>query len=242
VRVEDGGGRAGEGTNEINRVKLLTPGRLFVKVCGLTRLEDAVVCGEAGVDAIGINFFPGSKRYHGIEEAREWLPEVPAGLLRIGLFVNASIGEIERVAGSGLLEGIQLHGDEPVVFTEAVQQIGLPVLRAVALREERDLERIAVDPAEAFILDAFAPGVYGGTGHRCDWPLAARAVREFPEKVLILAGGLTPENAGEAVRAVRPAGVDTASGVEVRPGVKDGGMIWGFAGAARAKPDYSDME
>lgn len=216
---------------------LLTGDGIYVKVCGVTRLEDAEMCAEAGVDAIGLNFFPGSKRYRALAEVAAWLPRVPAGLRRIALFVNAERGEIARVVGSGLFEGIQLHGDEPAEFTAEVQRLGLPVLRALALRSEADFVRIADDPADGFVLDAHAPGVYGGTGARSDWNLAAEAVRRFADRPMLLAGGLVPANVAAAVAAVSPWGVDTASGVESGPGRKDAAMVRAFVRAARGKLD-----
>jgi phosphoribosylanthranilate isomerase len=220
-----------------------TPGGLldregtYVKVCGVTRLEDAVMCAAAGVDAIGLNFFPASKRYRALEEVAGWLPQVPSGLRRIALFVNARLDEIARVVDSGHFEGVQLHGDEAVDFTARVQRLGFPVLRAVALQGEADFARIAEDPADGFVLDAHAPGVYGGTGECSDWDLAARAVRAFAGRPMLLAGGLGPANVAAAVQAVGPWGVDTASGVEVSPGQKDGEKVRAFVSGARRKPD-----
>lgn len=205
----------------------------FVKICGLTCAADAAVCAEAGADAIGINFFPGSKRFHPLDKARTWLGECAGGPARVALFVNASLTEIQAAVDSALFEAIQLHGDEPPDFCATVKALGLPLIRALALRTEDDLAVLTDHPADAFILDAFAPGDYGGTGQVSDWPLAAEAVRRFPDKTILLSGGLTPENVAAAISRVRPCGVDVASGVEFAPGCKDPVKVRAFLAAAK---------
>ncbi|HEX2751269.1 MAG TPA: phosphoribosylanthranilate isomerase [Verrucomicrobiales bacterium] len=211
--------------------------RRFVKVCGLTRYADAEVCAQAGVDAIGINFFPRSKRFHPLAQAREWLEAfsgngAPA---RIALFVNAGLDEIRAAVETGLFEAVQLHGDETPEFEASVKALGLPVVRGLALQTESDIARLAEHPADGFILDSPAPGVYGGTGHLCDWSLAAAAVSRYPNRPILLSGGLTPENVAAAVLEVSPFGVDVASGVESEPGVKDHAKIRAFAALAKGE-------
>lgn len=205
----------------------------YVKICGLTCREDAQVCADAGADAIGINLFPGSKRYHPLDRARAWLGEFAGGPARVALFVNAGLEDIGTAVDSGLFEAVQLHGDEAPEFCAAVKALGLPLIRALALRTTDDLAQLADHPADAFILDAWAPGVFGGTGQLSDWALAAEAVRRFPSRIILLSGGLTPENVNAAVSGVRPAGVDVASGVESAPGIKDHGKIRAFVAAAK---------
>lgn len=212
----------------------------FVKICGITRREDADVCAEAKADAIGINFYPQSKRFHPLVEARQWLgafsgPRFPA---RVALFVNAGLEEIRTVAETGLFEAIQLHGDESPEFCVRVKALGLPLIWALALRSAEDLERLAGHPADVLILDAYAPGDFGGTGQLSDWGLAAEAGRRFPEKSILLSGGLAPENVAVAIATVRPAGVDVASGVESPQGVKDPAKIRAFILAAKGKPEF----
>lgn len=191
------------------------------KVCGLTRLSDALVCAEAGINAIGINFWPKSKRFHPFSQAKTWLEQVPDSLTRVAVFVNAPAGEVREIIASGLIEVAQFHGDESEDYVRSFLEAGTPVIRALSARTEADLEKIARSPVQTILLDAYQPGVYGGTGMTCDWALAARAVCEFPEKDIILSGGLTPLNAAQAVREVHPAAIDLASGVESAPGVKD---------------------
>ena len=202
---------------------LLPPPR--IKVCGLTSLEDALVCVAAGIDAIGINFWPKSKRFHSFAHAGVWLAAVPELITRVAVFVNADEGEVLKIMRSGLLEVAQFHGDESDAYVQKFLDAGIPCIRALSVRTPEDLEKIPRCPAPAILLDAYQPGVYGGTGQTCDWELAARAVREFPEKRIILSGGLTPANAAQAHREVRPAALDLASGVETRPGIKDAALI-----------------
>lgn len=207
----------------------------FVKICGLKSAADAAVCAEAGASAIGINFYPKSRRFHPLSEARTWLGDFAGGPARVALFVNAGMDAIREVADSALFEAIQLHGDESPDFYAAVQSLGLPVIRGLALSTADDIAPLADHPADAFILDAHAPGEYGGTGRLSDWHLAAEAVRRFPEKTMLLSGGLCPENVARAISEVRPFGVDVASGVESLPGVKDYSRIRAFIAASRGK-------
>ncbi len=207
----------------------------FVKICGLTCAADADVCAEAGADAIGINFFPKSKRFHPLGKAREWLGSFAGGPARVALFVNASLTDIAAAVDSALFEAVQLHGDESPDFCAEVKSLGLPLIRAFALRTDDDFSLFAGHPADAFILDAYAPADYGGTGHLSDWPLAAEAVRRFPDKTLVLSGGLTLENVANAIRQVHPFGVDVASGVESAPGRKDQRRIRDFLAAAKGE-------
>ena len=206
----------------------------FVKICGIRNAADAAVCAEAGASAIGINFYPKSKRFQPLAEAQEWLADFAGGPARVALFVNAAFEEIRAAADTALFEAIQLHGDETPDFCAAVRRLGLPVIRGLALPDSESLSLLEDHPAEAFVLDAWAPGEFGGTGRLSDWPLAIEAIRRFPDKTILLSGGLTPENVARAVGDVRPFGVDVASGVESAPGVKDHQKIHAFVAAARS--------
>lgn len=209
-------------------------GQTQVKICGLTGLGDALVCAGAGVEAIGINFFPESKRFHPLEQAAVWLPEVPRSLTRVAVLVNAPAGELRAIARSGLLDVLQFHGDEtPEAVAAARAEFGLPVIKALPLRADTTVESLRAWPVDALLLDAYAPGVYGGTGHTIDWERAAEVIAALAPLPVILSGGLTPDNISEAVRRTIPAGVDVASGVEISPGRKDHGKIRDFAARAR---------
>ena len=215
-----------------------SPVHPFVKICGIRNAGDATICAEAGASAIGINFYPKSKRYQPLAEARTWLSDFTGGPARVALFVNASFDEIRAAADTALFEAIQLHGDESPDFCSAVRALGLPVIRGLALPDAGSLSLLEQQPADAFILDAWAPGEFGGTGRLSDWPLAAEAIHRFPEKTLLLSGGLTPDNVARAVREVRPFGVDVASGVESSPGIKDPQKIRDFIAAARSDSNH----
>lgn len=205
-----------------------------IKVCGLTLLEDALVCVAAGINAIGINFWPKSKRFHPFAQASAWLDAVPEQITRVAVFVNADESEVTKIMHSGLLEVAQFHGDESDSYVQKFLDAGIPCIRALSVRTPEDLEKIPLCPAPTILLDAYQPGVYGGTGRTCDWELAAQAVRAFPEKRIILSGGLTPANAAQAFHEVRPAALDLASGVEISPGVKDAALIRQLAKSVRS--------
>jgi phosphoribosylanthranilate isomerase len=185
-----------------------------VKICGVTRLEDALAAARLGADAVGFNFWPRSRRYVAPADAAAIVRRLPPGVATFGVFVDPSRAEVlEALAASGV--GVaQLHGDEPPALCAG---LGVPVVKAIRVRDRRDLAGLASYGARAFLLDSASAG-YGGSGATFDWAVAAEAARDVP---LLLAGGLTPENVAEAVRTVRPLGVDVASGVEASPGVKD---------------------
>ena len=210
-----------------------------IKICGVTRPEDALAAAAAGADAIGLNFYPHSARFVGDEQARRIAAAVPAGVARVGVFVNAAADEIQRAFDRTPLDLVQLHGDEPPEF---LCRLGdRPVVRvfrvgsgglAAALEYLDRCRQLGVVP-RMVLADAAAGRAYGGTGELADWS----ALRGYPaadwHPPLILAGGLPPDNVADAIRAVRPAGVATAGGVESAAGTKDAGLIRRFAEAAR---------
>jgi phosphoribosylanthranilate isomerase len=202
--------------------------RLLVKVCGVTTPGDGVLAAEAGADAVGLNFYPGSKRVVSVAQARRIAAALPPFVWKVGVFVNAPLAEVRRVAKAVGLDAVQLHGDEAPAFVEA---LGLTTVKAlhVGARPVAALAR-AYAGADVLLLDAAQAG-FGGGGVAFDWALAIGLARRRP---VLLAGGLHPGNVAEAVRAVRPFGVDVASGVEKRPGVKDRARLAAFVHAARA--------
>jgi phosphoribosylanthranilate isomerase len=203
-----------------------------VKICGITNLEDAMVAAEGGADLIGFVFVPASPRYIEPERAAEIVSSVKTNCKAprfVGVFVNESLAHIRTVAGIAQLDLVQLHGDEPMSM---VRMLSPQAYKALRPRDEAERlaqlseYRASVHGNEpAFIVDAFGAKTYGGTGQPADWNLAARMACEFP---ILLAGGLNPENVAEAIRAVRPWGVDVSSGVEWEPGVKDHEQIMRF--------------
>ena len=208
-----------------------------VKICGITQGNQARQIVEIGADAIGVNFWPNSKRYIDFDEARPWLEELIDTVTRIGVFVNADSDEITRVMESGAIDYAQLHGDESPEEVDALLQKGLPVYKALGIKDAEAIDVIASYPGDAILLDAYAPTEYGGTGESFDWNLGRLAVERFSgEKKIILAGGLTPENVESAIQQVAPFAIDTASGVESdTPGVKDLDKVEQFLEGIRGK-------
>lgn len=206
-------------------------GSCGIKVCGFRHKENLLACFAAGAHAVGLNFWPRSKRFVDAEEVVTWLPGLPQDGLRIGVFVNASLDEIRRLRDRGLIHAAQLHGDESPEDCQRLREDGLPVLKALGVKDAASLETLDAFEVEAFVLDAFCPGDYGGSGKTFDWELALRAKERRPDTPLILSGGLTPENVGDAVARVRPHAVDVASGVETAPGVKSEAKVRAFVEA-----------
>lgn len=213
-----------------------------IKICGITSAEDARVAVEAGADAIGLNFYSKSPRFVEATAAMECMAAA-AAVQRVGVFVNAHADEIFQVCSHLDLTANQLHGDEPADFLAASG--ARPVIRARRM-DDRGVAAIAEDLAackaagrlpDAVLVDAYTPGRYGGTGETVSWAGLADYRKWLGDVPLILAGGLTPENVAEAIRMVRPYGVDTASGVESSPGVKDHQKMQSFIRAAKAAFD-----
>lgn len=203
-------------------------GRVKAKVCGLTRADQARAIVDMGVDAIGINFWPKSKRYIALGDARDWLAELAGAVTRVGVFVNAGVAELESAFASGLLDALQLHGDESPEFVAKLIERGLPVFKAHGGKDESLIDEAANFRGATILLDAYAPTEYGGTGATMDWSLGARVVKAAPERQVILAGGLTAENVATAIEQVHPFAVDVASGVESTPGIKDLAKVEAF--------------
>jgi len=200
---------------------------LFVKICGITTAEDAQAAVESGADALGFNFYLKSKRYISPDRAAVIIKSMPAGISRIGVFVNP---EKEYVRGAIRKSGVdllQFSGDE---LPEDILGFGLPVIKAIHITGVRSIERMRTFAVDRYLLDTFSSDDYGGTGQKFDWEIAERA-KQFGK--IILAGGLTPENVADAVRKVRPYGVDVSSGVELRPGIKDHQKVRDFIQRAR---------
>jgi phosphoribosylanthranilate isomerase len=203
---------------------------LLVKICGVTTPEDAAMAAAAGASAIGVNLWPGSKRYVDDAAARAVLAAVPAGLLKVGVFVNAPAAEVAARARALGLDRAQLHGDERPEDFGATVLDGTRIVRVVRVRDEASFASAAAagwEPA-MWLYDAFVEG-FGGGGREAPWPLVARHAR----RPFLLAGGLRPDTVAAAVAAVRPDGVDVASGVERTPRRKDPALVAAFIAAAR---------
>lgn len=188
---------------------------VVVKICGITSCSDAIAAVRAGADWLGLNFWARSRRWVSLEQAREIVASVPPETRMVGVFVNAPRAEVERTATLVGLHLLQFHGDESAQYCEGWPW---PVIKAFRVHAVSDLEAARAYRVDYFLVDAYVPGHYGGTGQKGNWEAIARWK---PERPVILAGGLDADNVGEAVRLVRPFAVDVASGVETSPGVKD---------------------
>ncbi len=186
-----------------------------IKVCGITRLEDAHECVEEGVDTLGLNFWPGTKRRCELQVAERIVHELGAHAQLVAVFVDESLEGVRAILERTGIAWAQLHGDEPPAMVEAL----LPyAYKAIGVKGVDPLAEVRRYPGEHVLLDACVPGAMpGGTGTTFDWALARSVARE---RKLTLAGGLRPENVAEAIRAVRPYRIDVASGVESEPGRK----------------------
>jgi phosphoribosylanthranilate isomerase len=211
-----------------------------IKICGITTPEDAIMAVDAGADAIGLNFFAKSPRYVSPEAARTIAAAVKGRATRVGVFVNPTVAEVRLIASDVDLDLVQLHGDEaPELAAELSDhirvmkafRIGPEGLKSVL--EYLDCFRRYGGHMQQVLFDARKPGQYGGTGKTADWD----TLKDYPQDgwhpLLVLAGGLTPDNVAKAIQAVRPSGVDTASGVEQSPGRKDAVLVARFVSEAR---------
>jgi phosphoribosylanthranilate isomerase len=202
---------------------------VFTKVCGITNPGDAREAADAGADAIGL-IFAESPRKVGIEEARRISIALPDGVLKIGVFVDVNPEEVLRIAQEVGLDLAQLHGDEAPETVAAIRGAGLPVMKAVRVRNVEALGILKKYEADLFLLDAWSAKARGGTGTRFDWELA-KSVKGRGN--IVVSGGLTPENVREAVEFFEPYGVDASSSLEERPGKKDGERVRRFVRAAK---------
>lgn len=199
---------------------------MFVKICGITRVPDAVHAAEQGATAIGFVLWARSPRAITVERAAEIAAELPPHVMRVGVFVNEPVESIRSIAERAHLTAIQLHGDEPPDYAAALDW---PVFRAVSMAD-LNYATEAWTSETALLVDNIDPVRRGGTGAVIDWSQAAAVAQT---RRVVLAGGLTVDNVASAIRAVRPFGVDVSSGVEAAPGVKDSQKVTEFIANAR---------
>jgi phosphoribosylanthranilate isomerase len=202
--------------------------RTRVKICGITRVEDAAAAAAHGADAIGLIFYRPSPRYVAPERARAIVAATPAFVTTVAVFVNPTREEVETVIRESEVNLLQFHGDEPPEFCSGFSR---PYIKAARLRPGLDLLKY-LSPhtaARAWMLDSFHEDLWGGTGGAFDWSLVPRDAA----KPVVLSGGLTSDNVANAVRLVRPYAVDVSTGVEVSKGIKDAAKIAAFSGAVR---------
>ena len=201
--------------------------RTRVKICGITRVEDALSAVHAGADAIGLVFYASSPRCVSIAQAQAITAAIPPFVSIVGLFVNATTAEIQSITSQVRLDIVQFHGDEtPQDCEQACAQINLPYYKAIRVKPDTNLLQYAIDfkAAKALLLDTYSEQAYGGTGHVFDWNLIPKNMT----KPVILAGGLDAQNVANAIKKVRPYAVDVSGGVELTKGIKDAAKIAAF--------------
>jgi phosphoribosylanthranilate isomerase len=201
---------------------------VVVKICGITNVEDGLAAAAAGADALGFIFYEQSPRYVPVEKAATVIRDLPAPIVKVGVFVDADEDTVYRAIRECGLNLLQFHGSES---PEYCVQFGLMSMKAFQVRDALSLTRLTDFKTDAWLLDAYSPNKLGGTGEKFNWDLAIEA-RKLGRPIF-LAGGLTSENVAEAVRQVEPYAVDVSSGVEASPGKKDYGKVKAFIDAAK---------
>ncbi len=203
----------------------MNTGRTRVKICGITRAGDAVAAARIGADAIGLVFHPRSPRYVTPEQAREVLRDIPPLIVVVGLFMDAGVDTVREVLNGVPLDLLQFHGGEPADYCRS---FGRPYIKAVPMGGDSEgftpAFARAYPDARGFLVDSHAPGTAGGSGQRFNW----QRLSGHPQRPVILAGGLDPDNVASAVREVKPWAVDVSSGVESAPGCKDEALMQQF--------------
>ena len=203
--------------------------RTRVKICGITRVQDALEAVRCGADAIGLVFYAASPRNVSVQQAQLIVAALPPCIGVAALFVNATLVEIEAVLSQVRIDIVQFHGDETAADCERIK---LPYFKAIRVKSDTNLLQCALDfsSANALLLDSYSEAAYGGTGHVFDWDLIPKNMT----KPVILAGGLIAENVGLAIQKVKPYAVDISGGVEVSKGIKDADKIAAFMLAVQA--------
>lgn len=200
-----------------------------VKICGITRLEDAQLAVELGASALGFNFFPPSPRYIAPAEARQIIRQLPPFVTAVGVFANETDSKhVAAVARDAGVAALQLHGPWFPDIDRTLARYRL--IRAIAVQRGSTFDHLRRWKANAYLFDAYHPKLLGGTGKTFEWKMALEAKKYGP---IILAGGLTPRNVGKAIREAKPFAVDVASGVESAPGKKDRARLRAFFGAVK---------
>jgi len=203
-----------------------------IKFCGITRLDDAELAIANGAWAIGLIFWPSSRRHAELDAAAEIAAAVKRRAEVVGVFVNAPLDEVAQTADAVGLTMLQFHGEEgPAYCAEAARRTGAKVIKAARVRSGADVQALASFHTDYHLLDSYTAGVPGGTGETFSWEIARAHRGRTP---VLLSGGLTPDNVADAIAAVHPYAVDVASGVELSPGLKDPEKLQAFAAAVRS--------
>lgn len=190
-----------------------------LKICGVTTMEDAQALVDLGVHAIGINFYPKSKRYIAQKDAKAFLEQISGNIERVGVFVDADISLVKQLLADDLIDVAQLHGNEDDAYCQKLSDSNMEFIRVIRVEPGDNEINIPDVIGKRILLDTHVAG-YGGAGQRFDWSLATQLMQQQPELGVIMAGGITPENISEAAK-VTPHMIDVASGAESFPGIKD---------------------
>ena len=204
---------------------------IWIKICGITRAEDAEAAAKFGADAVGVVLFPESPRAIDVKQCATLLSGLPSSIVKVALFVDPTIEMVQSAVATGLIDLLQFHGNETAEFC---QQFGLPYMKAIRVQnyQQASTEMNEYASAEYILLDRYQNNVPGGTGKTFDWDVAKDLVVESCQKV-VLAGGLNPDNVVQAKAKVRPFGMDVSSGVEQSPGVKELDKVRSFIEAGK---------
>ena len=206
----------------------------FIKICGITTLDDALAAVDAGADALGFNFYQRSPRYISPANAREITNQLPPSILKVGVFVNEELQSLLTIASDANLSAVQLHGDETPGYCSQLRE--KYVIKAFGAGNKFDWRAVDRYDVQAIMLDTKDDLLRGGTGRVFDWSIARRAnssTANSAKPKLFLAGGLSPENVAEAIATVKPYGVDACSSLECSPGKKDHARMRAFVNAVR---------
>lgn len=206
--------------------------KTWIKICGITRAQDALAAAELGADAIGVNFYAPSPRAIEVERLPELLAGLPQGVDVVALFVDPTAELVRQVLATATVDLLQFHGIETAEFCE---QFGMPYMKVVPVKPDSDLIAAIGEYSSAkyILLDSYDPVSHGGTGKTFDWS-RVDLLSEEQRRTVVLAGGLQPDNVRTAVERVRPFGVDVSSGVEASKGIKDRGKMKSFIEGVRA--------
>jgi phosphoribosylanthranilate isomerase len=213
--------------------KLKSDGRIFVKICGITNEEDAAAAIEAGADALGFNIVPRSKRCIDLDAAAGWIGKLPTTVGRVAVTADPNWEDACRLGQLPFIDALQLHGNESPEFCRRFRDAGIAFAKAMPVGHSQSLGAVPDFFTDTLILDSASPAGFGGSGKVFPWKFAWQFVQKHRKLNVILAGGLNAENVAEAVKIVRPRGVDVTSGVEKSPGKKDHRLVKAFIEAAR---------
>jgi phosphoribosylanthranilate isomerase len=208
--------------------------RVRVKICGITNAGDARAAIDLGADALGFNFFAGSKRYINLASNAKWIANLPAEVCKVAVVVNPSLEEAIELAGLPFINALQLHGSESPDFCRILAERGISFAKAVPVGGNDSLVEAPDFFTDTILLDSASPRGFGGSGEQLPWATGRRFVENHPALRVVLAGGLNPENVVEAVKEVGPFAVDVASGVESSPGRKDRTRLRAFFASIRS--------